>query len=170
MAHVIMGLIIIAIGMSILIGSWAFKILFALLLIALGVKILTGKNYSCHHRYYCSHEKTVVITTDTLNETAVFCSLNRIIKSDRFNGGTMTIVFGGGTLDLSQVTPATSEIILDFTTVFGGIKLIVPQGWNVVCKNTSIFGGCDNHVEKSESAVTLTLKGVTVFGGIEIVH
>ena len=117
-----------------------------------------------------SHEKTVVITTDSLNETAVFCSLNRVIKSDRFSGGTMTIVFGGGTIDLSQVTPATSEITLDFTTVFGGIKLIVPQNWNVMCKGTSVFGGYDNHIEKSEGTVTLILKGVTVFGGIEILN
>ncbi len=171
MAHMILGLIIIAVGMSILIGGLAFKILLALLFIALGVKILMGKNhYSCYHRCHRGHEKTVTIAVDRLNETAVFCALNRMVKSERFDGGSVTTVFGGGTIDLSGVTAASASIVIDCTLVFGGMKLIVPPSWNVKCQGTSAFGGCDNHAEEGEGVVVLTLTGTTVFGGIEIVR
>ena len=83
-------------------------------------------------------------------------------------------MFGGVTLDLRSARPAPEGAVISATAVFGGVEIIVPQGWRVAVKATPIFGGVDDktihEAALDPDAPTLTIDGLVLFGGIEIRH
>ncbi len=57
--------------------------------------------------------------------------------------------------------------------IFGGIKVIVPEEWNVAVRGIHIFGGFENAKpqnteEISEDESALVVRGIVLFGGIEV--
>lgn len=166
MAKTVLGLIIIFIGISALLGVFLVKFIFALILIAVGIRIISGRR---RHRDW---DAKTISGEDTINEVAIFSPINKIIKTDNFKGGKMVMIFSGGQLDISGVKTSEKEIDLEFVAVFGGGKLIVPKGWRVNSQGTAIFGGYNNRTEKQEGGenTVLNIKGAAIFGGIEIVN
>jgi predicted membrane protein len=69
---------------------------------------------------------------------------------------------------------APGDNYIDVFCLFGGMKLIVPEGWNVKIRVMSLFGGfSDKHRFKSPESATekesqLIIKGTVIFGGGEI--
>lgn len=112
---------------------------------------------------------------DYIDETSIFNSINKIIRSDNFRGGKVTTIFGGTKLNLTEAKLAPGESNLELTTIFGGAEIHVPPNWRVLLNITSIFGGFEdkryakyNNEEFSEGI--LIIKGVTLFGGGEILY
>ena len=169
MARIIFGIGLILLGLSSLLGSWIFKIIFAAFLIVLGVKIIISPNNT---RWHCRYGTGVMneCTQDTLDETIVFGSLCKKIISEHVKGGKITIVFGGGVLDLREVKSVEKNIDLEITTVLGGLKLLVPHNWSINIKNTSVLGGCDNRTRTEEADVQLNISGSTILGGIQLMN
>ena len=108
-----------------------------------------------------------------LDEVAIFGGVDRIITSDKFNGGKVTSIFGGTKINLQDAKLSDDENVIDVFTLFGGSDFIVPPTWNVKIKVFSIFGAfSDNRktaigTEKDQSK-ELVLKGFVWFGGGEI--
>lgn len=108
-----------------------------------------------------------------LDEVAIFGGIDRIISSDKFNGGKVTSIFGGTKINLQDAKLSEDENVIDVFTLFGGSDFIVPPTWNVKIKIFSIFGAfSDNRktaigTEKDQSK-ELVLKGFVCFGGGEI--
>ncbi len=111
---------------------------------------------------------------DTIDEIAVFGGGDRTIVSDSFKGGKILAVFGGSNFNLTRSKLAPGKNYIDVLAVFGGLKLIVPEDWNVKINAISIFGGfSDKHrVHTPDSATAnapeLIIKGFVIFGGGEI--
>ena len=61
---------------------------------------------------------------------------------------------------------------LDVTVIMGGVKLIVPQNWDVELNTTNILGGVDDkrrgHGATIENTKKLVLTGTVIMGGVEI--
>jgi predicted membrane protein len=78
---------------------------------------------------------------------------------------------GGAEINLSQAD-FEGKVILEITQVFGGTALIIPANWEVQSESTAILGGIEDKRAVndmiSNGSKILVLKGVTVFGGIEI--
>ena len=71
-------------------------------------------------------------------------------------------------LDLRDAT-LEKETILDATSVFGGIEILVPKDVNIIVKSTPIFGGVSNRVSKSkDNKKTIYIQAFCMFGGIDI--
>ncbi len=108
---------------------------------------------------------------DYLDSVSFFGGVKKIILSKNFKGGEVTCFMGGAEIDLSQAD-IQQQIILDLTNVFGGTKLIVPPHWDVKSEVTAIFGGIDDKRPVQSSNIdrekVLILKGIAVFGGIDI--
>lgn len=108
-----------------------------------------------------------------LDEVAIFGGVDRIISSDKFNGGKVTSIFGGTKINLQDAKLSEDVNVIDVFTLFGGSDFIVPPTWNVKIKIFSIFGAfSDNRktaigTEKDQSK-ELVLKGFVCFGGGEI--
>lgn len=101
---------------------------------------------------------------------ATFSGQNVNYDGEKFEGGSFTAVFGGIKCDLSKAI-IDEDIVINASSTFGGIDLIVPEDVNVKLKSSSIFGGVDdkrkNRVEK-ENAKTIYVNATCLFGGVEV--
>lgn len=166
MGKIIIGVVLIVLGLSALLGISLLKFALALVLIAIGIKVIMGKD----HDYW--DFKTMKSTTNEnyINELNIFSSANKIIKSDHFKGGKIVLIFSGGKMDLSQTKTAEKNIDLEIVILFGGGQLVIPKGWKVNSQGTSIFGGYDVKTGEENGETTLNLKGVAIFGGVKVVN
>ena len=119
--------------------------------------------------------KRGVITDDSvIDEMAVFGGGDRVVTSQSFKGGKVTTVFGGLNFDMLKAKMAPGDNHIDVFCLFGGMKLIVPEGWNVKIQVMSLFGGfSDKHRYKSsllnpDAESKLVITGTVIFGGGEI--
>jgi predicted membrane protein len=109
---------------------------------------------------------------DILDETAIFGGRNMSLVSEQFKGGKITSIFGGSKINLLYCKPVEGCVI-DVATIFGGTKIIVPEGWNVKTEVVSIFGGFEDKrgnsvISRVDQSKVVVIKGVAIFGGGEI--
>lgn len=88
-----------------------------------------------------------------------------------FRGGSALTWYGGGTIDLRGATLAPDGARLTARTIFGGLRLVVPETWTVEQHATAIAGGISD--TRDEDGVLpggpiLVLDGFALFGGIGI--
>ncbi|MCX6174113.1 MAG: DUF5668 domain-containing protein [Ignavibacteriales bacterium] len=112
---------------------------------------------------------------DIIDETCVFTSCNKIIHSENFKGGKISIVFGTLKLDLNDSKLATGNNILEVDIIFGEAKIRVPQNWKVLINESSIFGGFNdkrfiNLEEMGKSEGVLVIRGSNIFGSGQITN
>jgi hypothetical protein len=104
-------------------------------------------------------------------EAAVFSGVDRHISATDFHGTQCTAVFGGCKIDLRDAQIQGREAVLETYAIFGGVEIRVPDDWEVVNHNMTIFGGVSDHRRRSPKGPdtkTLILDGATVFGGTEV--
>jgi len=113
----------------------------------------------------------------TLNEFALFGGIERRVTSLDFKGGSVTAIFGGIEIDLRQAVITDNQAELTVNAMFGGCELRVPETWEIVAHGQGIFGGyvdstrassLQSDVLNATPRKTLILRGVAVFGGVEI--
>lgn len=123
-----------------------------------------------------AEEATVVDETtdskeDFINATSVFGGTKKNILSKNFKGGNVVNIFGGTEIYLGQAD-INGTAIIDTTTIFGGLKLVIPSNWTVKSQAAVIFGGIED--KRAITPVTdgnekvLLIKGTVMFGGIDI--
>jgi hypothetical protein len=112
-----------------------------------------------------------VDSEDYLRGTAVLSGIKRQYRSQAFQGGELTAIFGGMELDLRDVAMAGDSAPLDLFLLFGGGEIRVPEHWEVVVNATTIAGGLgdkDAPGPGSAARPRLVLSGLILFGGVEI--
>ena len=119
----------------------------------------------------CREEK--MADQDMVDELAFFGGGDRIITSQNFKGGKITCIFGGLNLNFLRAKLSQKENMIDVFVVFGGMKIIVPEDWDVKIVVTSVFGGFADKRNISPSALEnkkgeLIIRGMAIFGGGEI--
>jgi hypothetical protein len=80
--------------------------------------------------------------------------------------------YGGATVDLRAATLDPGGATATAHSIFGGIRLVVPETWRVERDMIGIFGGVGdarNAGRMDESPPVLHLEGFSIFGGIGIV-
>ena len=161
------GTILIAIGLFSLLPSF-----WPLLLVALGVYILLNKE---HHHSNASHKDSDTETehTDFIDDVSIFSGNKKTYTSTNFRGGKITAIFGGGEINFSNCFLAEGKNFLDILTIFGGYEIRVPDDWKIYNDVVSIFGGVSDERHKDPNRVydeskVLILKGLALFGGVEI--
>ncbi len=110
---------------------------------------------------------------DVIDDMAFFGGGDKIITSQSFKGGKITCVFGGLNLNLirARLSPGRNDV--DIFCVFGGMKMIVPEEWDIKINVTSVFGGFADKRNIAPTALEnkqgeLVIKGIAIFGGGEI--
>lgn len=162
------GVIVIAIGVVFLLNSLdvldvSFWLLWPIALIAVGVAILFG-----HSRSRRSANDAPP-AGDDLAVSALFSGSEQRIDSQRFNGGNVSVTFGGAEIDLRGAAMEGNAATINVNAVFGGVKLQVPPDWAVEVRADSTFGGVEKkRPDPAEPKATLTVTGSCLFGGIEI--
>lgn len=103
------------------------------------------------------------------NEYCATFSGQRIdIPNEEFKGATLNSVFGSITCDLREVK-IKEDVVINASSVFGGIDIIVPDDVNIKIKSNSIFGGVNNKKKNNEDKkYTIYVNASCLFGGVDI--
>ncbi|HTB99121.1 MAG TPA: hypothetical protein VK705_00420 [Ferruginibacter sp.] len=109
---------------------------------------------------------------DYLDVVSVLGGVKKNILSKNFKGGEAVSLLGGTELNLSQAD-INGRVVLDLTQVLGGTKLIIPPHWDLRTElSVSVLGSIDDKRSLENVVIdpnkVLVLKGVSVFGGIDI--
>lgn len=102
--------------------------------------------------------------------SAIFSGQDVKFDGEVFNGTDLTAVFGGVKCDLKNAI-IENDVVINSSSIFGGIDIYVPDNVKVKIKSSSIFGGVDeekrNQVENNE-AHTIYINATCIFGGVDI--
>lgn len=147
-----------------------WQLFFAFLFILAGIFMIFRRK----GHYECRRSDRTTSDLDSIDEVAVFGGGDRTIVTENFKGGKVLAIFGGSNFNLIRSKLSPGKNYLDILIVFGGMKLVVPEDWNIKIEAVSIFGGfTDKHrvstpVSHSEGNPELIIKGLVIFGGGEI--
>ncbi len=106
---------------------------------------------------------------DTNDYCATFSGQDINFDSEEFKGANITAVFGGVKCDLRNAV-ITEDVVINCSSIFGGIDIFIPNDVKVKVKSSSIFGGVSNnrkHAEK-EDAKVIYINATCMFGGVEL--
>jgi hypothetical protein len=119
--------------------------------------------------HWDDHDTTPASGERSIDEVAVFSPLNKAYTTEHFKGGKIVMVFSGGEIDLTHATADGSEIHLEVSSVFSGVRITVPKDWKVVSTANVFLGNVDTTAAQGgDGSVTLHLHGEAVFGEIEV--
>jgi predicted membrane protein len=103
--------------------------------------------------------------------TSIFGGGESQVSSRNFESGEITAIFGGAEIDFTQADIGGDQAVIEATLIFGGGEIRVPRTWNVVIDGVGIFGGYSDkttHPPQDPPAKKLIVRGIAVFGGLEI--
>jgi predicted membrane protein len=160
------------------------KIYFPLILVGVGVAILLRQRD--HQKIQGNHDPIINAPEDKQNVTydsfntfddfVIFGGREIFVNSQNLAGGKATSIFGGIEFDLRRAGLQPGGAVIDCVSVFGGCGFKIPMDWNVRNEVTTIFGAFtdkrgetynDRYYDPSK---TIVIKGVSIFGGIEVKH
>ena len=100
---------------------------------------------------------------------AAFSGQKLNYSNQEFNGKTLSAIFGGIDMDLREAK-INDDVVINTTSVFGGIDIFVPSNVKVVVKSNSIFGGVSNKKKNSvdDKSKTIYINATCLFGGVDI--
>ncbi|MES2797176.1 MAG: hypothetical protein V4683_14490 [Bacteroidota bacterium] len=108
---------------------------------------------------------------DNIESVNIFSGSKKNVISKDFKGGEIVNIMGGTELNLMQAN-IEGKILLESVNIMGGTKLVMPSNWALHSEVISIFGGVDDkrmlNTDLSLAEKIIILKGVNIFGGIEI--
>jgi predicted membrane protein len=154
------------------------KIYWPLILVAIGIALLLRHRDSLHN----TTENNPIINApndnshNTFDDFVIFGGREIFINSQDFTGGKATSIFGGMEFDLRKSIMAPGGAVIDCVSVFGGCGFKIPMDWNVRNEVTTLFGAFtdkrgDTFNERYyDPSKTIVIKGVSLFGGIEVKH
>lgn len=95
------------------------------------------------------------------------------IDSKRFRGGQVTSVLSKGKVDLTRAE-MEGEASLDVLSILGTVEILVPPGWEIEIRGTSLIGDMKNETAAGEdgrrtgspAAKKLTVKGLALLGDV----
>jgi predicted membrane protein len=162
------------------------KIYWPLILVAIGVALLLRQRDSLHHSRpnFNFNPKPGEPATNfpndnthnTFDDFVIFGGREIFINSQAFAGGKATSIFGGMEFDLRKASMVPGGAVIDCVSVFGGCGFKIPMDWNVRNEVTTLFGAFtdkrgDTFNERYyDPSKTIVIKGVSIFGGIEVKH
>jgi len=140
------------------------------MLIILGLVFIFRR--SGHH--HLGHLEASESRDDFIDDVSVFGGHDRVVVSQQFKGGRLTNIFGGSKYNMNRARLAPGRQVIDVAMIFGGSKFIVPDDWDIRVEVVSIFGGFSdkrmNVKAEKDPERSLVFKGVTIFGGGELVN
>lgn len=158
------GVIFLLSNQGIFNAAVAGKLIFPVILVFIGLSIIFKDSFRRLPNFDQAQEKA-----DMSDYTATFSSQNINYDNQVFTGTTLNAIFGSVNLDLRSAI-INEDVIINASSIFGGIDIFVPQGVNVKTSATPIFGGIDNkrRNQNIQNAPTIYVSATCMFGGIDI--
>lgn len=131
-------------------------IFFPVIIIVLGIRIINFNVFSKRE-------------VNSKTYTSIFGGLEEVNNDKEFTGCDVVSIFGGGTIDFTNVKLKEDKAIINVIAIFGGNDLIFNKKHSVSLNGTPIFGGVENKLDNSEKTTgEIIINYIVVFGGVEI--
>lgn len=144
-----------------------WKLIFPLIFVIIGLSLIFKNNIN----------KEINEKIKKLNEnlssndgyTATFSGQNLNFDGEEFKGSNLNAIFGGIKLDLRKAI-INEDIVINASSIFGGIDIYIPDNCKVKIKSNSIFGGVSNNKKCNvdDNSYTIYINASCMFGGVEI--
>lgn len=166
-----MSIITLIIGLALLLGARNiidFDILFKLsiptILIILGISMIFKDTLNKQF-----HKEIKELSKNTKEECYATFASQDIKIEEEFKGINLNAIFGGIKYDLRDAQ-IKENVIINATSIFGGIEILLPKNVKVEIKSNSIFGGVSNEIKqtKDKKEHIVYIKGTCLFGGVEV--
>jgi predicted membrane protein len=160
------------------------RIYWPMILVAIGIAVLLRRHD--HQKLESTYEpiqdrvenNTSKSTSfgNTFDDFVIFGGREVFINSPNLAGGKATSIFGGIEFDLRKANLKPGGAVVDCVSVFGGCGFKIPMDWNVRNEVTTIFGAFTDKRGETyneryyDPSKTIVIKGVSIFGGVEIKH
>lgn len=139
-----------------------FSDLWPLLLIFIGIAILRQKVWAA---------KKFINTPDFIYLSFILGGGDHIFSSQHLQGGKITAIMGGGSIDLREAQFDGESIEIDVFAFWGGFDITVPKDWQVNIQATPILGGVENKTRpllEKTPLKKLIVRGSIIMGGVEV--
>ncbi len=107
-----------------------------------------------------------------LSEFALCGGGQRVVQTNDFRGGTVTVIAGGFDIDLRKTAIAGDSASVEIFAMMGGCVFRVPETWKVELNVTPLLGGIDmkaRMLAPAEGAPKiLRINGFILMGGVEV--
>ncbi len=95
-------------------------------------------------------------------------------RSRHFTYADVSTIFGGATLDLWEAR-IDEQATVDATALFGGVDILVPEGWRVTMRGVPVFGGYQDKTHNymtslPDQAPILHVNTTSIFGGVTVAN
>ena len=132
-----------------------WKLILPILIIGLGLSFI--------FKFLKSDEET------KKSEVGVVFGKDTTEINKKYIGGELNAVFGSLTYDLSN-SDISKDIMIEVTSLFGKVNIILPKNVNVIVKNTTVFGNVKNgrKKDKKDNTNTVFISSKAIFGGVSI--
>lgn len=105
---------------------------------------------------------------------AMFGGASTKERSKHLRHADVSAIFGGATLDLREAH-IDKDADIDAFALFGGVDVLVPEGWRVSVGGLPFMGGIDDKTtnedgELPDDAPVLTVNGTALFGAVVVAN
>lgn len=147
------------------------NIFWPIILVLLGL-VMIFKRFS-HKTPKKTFDHVESFSDEYVDKNIVFGGSKTVVTSKNFRGGSISTVFGGCELILTEAGLAEGDNVLNINAVFGGISIVAPRSWDIVIEVDGIMGGFKDdrsfvNPDNIDRSRRLIIKGSAVFGGGEI--
>lgn len=144
-----------------------WKLIVPIIIAGIGLKMLL--------KGITGNESTEILNTMKQNGEelktgfAAFSGQNLNYDQEVFTGAELTAVFGGIKCDLRNAL-IERDAVINTSSIFGGIDILVPDTVNVKVNSNSIFGGVDmkKHQNSKDNEYTIYINSTCMFGGVDV--
>ena len=167
--HIMVPAVLVIIGIALLARSldfvpdWVQAVFWPLVLVAIGLWVMFGSGLGV----------TGMQPGNRVNSLVAFFGREVVNESQQFGGGSIFTVFGATEVDLRRARPVPEGAAMDVVVAFGGVDIVVPEGWRVEVKGIPLFGGWSNKTHRDlvgSDAPLLSIEALVAFGGLDIGH
>lgn len=89
--------------------------------------------------------------------------------TEQFEKAEIVVMFGGGTIDMSEVKTTHTQVSLELVSIFGELKVKLPKDWAVTSEGVGIAGSFDTHAGNTSAKTTAHIKGAAIFATVEVI-
>ena len=163
----VIGLLLLAGANDIINFDLIWKMIVPIIIVIVGLSLIFKDTFNS------SVSKSIKKLNSKINKdegiNATFSNQNIKLDDEEFKGTNLNAIFGGIKLDLRNAT-IKDDVVINACSVFGGIDILVPDGYKVKIKSSSLFGGVSNNKRSktTEKSKTIFIDANCLFGGVTI--
>lgn len=171
---IIIGLVLLFDCLDIIDDGVLWSLIFPLALVAIGISIIASffrfeNKKGIEGNEYSKSKSYKYDSTQYPRYTAILGGGDYVNNSVDLKGLTAEAILGGLSIDLREAK-ITEDIVLELTTILGGIDVFLPNDVRVeIISGVPVLGGFEHKVNRNAtSGPKVRIKYTVVLGGIEI--